>query len=259
MGPSTLRHCLFPPGDERNNDSTVINEFRGDMMVKWLYEQQLRKRYVTIGSANEGAVLKKGHGDFICYPPQMAAISGSLYSVASLLNAQCCMTVTTPVIRAILGSLHRESGGYVPLSDGLRVQILQSMQDLPNGQLHHFAAFIRDAQLMIVWDDNPENLMQRAKELEFRLVEIIWGNGNDEQDQGEPSKEERPVRLEAAFTTGCALAISAVCLSLGVRSLVIEALVDGNWIRLALAGMAPLHWFISFVRDVLLPQAPDPG
>ncbi|KAH8893370.1 hypothetical protein GQ53DRAFT_645221 [Thozetella sp. PMI_491] len=263
---SSLRHVIFPPGDSRNDDADAVNEVRSDMMVKWLYEQQLRKRYVSGDSAAEGVVLKKAPGWFTCWPPQMAALSCSLQAAVAQMNVCCAMTVNTPVVRAIINSLSRKVMNYLPLSDGRRVQILESMADLPKGGLHHFAAFIMDARVLVVWDDDPDKLLQRAHNLEARLVEIIWGSGKNFEDEGlrsekTPSYEveetdltqlesgvpegKRTIRLENAFLVGCTMTLCIVCLGLGLRSLIIEALVDGNWTRLFLMGLSPFYWFIS--------------
>jgi len=178
---------IFPAGDHRNTDVDALNEVRNDMMVNWLYEQQLRKQYATGDDPFEGVVLKKSRGNFTCCPPHMAAIPESLFAMVSQMNVRCAMTVNTPVVRALLGSISaRTNLGFVPLPDGLQVQILHTMGDLPRGQQHHFAAFIEDAQLLVVWDDDPEKLLARAKDLELRFIEIIWGKekdgGGDEDD-----------------------------------------------------------------------------
>lgn len=177
------------------------------------------------------------------------------------------MTVNTPVVRAILGTLRSIDFDYVPLPDGLRVQILQRMEDLPKGQLHHFAAFLQDENILIVWDDDPESLLRRAQSLEKRFVEMIWGtegeqdNNDDEKKQPEvdsidvdPSQleggilvEKRPVRLENACVVALTLALAITCLGLGWRNLAMEVQVDGSYTRLALLAVGPVQLFCSLV------------
>jgi hypothetical protein len=245
-------------------------EIRNDMMVNWLYEQQLRKQYATGQDPFEGVVLKKARGNFTCCPPQMASIPGSLFQMVTMMNVRCAMTVNTPVVRALLESLSRKTDmDYVPLPDGLRVQIVQTMADLPTCQLHHFAAFIEDIRVLIVWDDEPEQLLERVRNLEARFMEIIWGNGDADDDELQDekrgghhmiedldpaqleealSREQRPVRLMSAAMVGLTLALCVTCLGLGWRALVLELRVDDDYTRIALLVVAPAQIFVSLVR-----------
>lgn len=266
----SLRHSFLPAHDARNRDSETINEIRNDMMVNWLYEQQLRKQLASGMDPYEGVVLKKARGNFTCCPPQMAAIPDSLYAVVSLMNVRCAMTVNTPVVRALLDSIVSKTDlDHVPLPDGLRVQVLRTMADLPRGQLHHFAAFVEDVRLLVVWDDEPEKLLARVQNLEARFIEIIWGNGEegDEDEDGGEKKgaaaavqeldpaqleealaaEKRPVRLESAVVVSIAMVLWVMCPAIGVRWLVFQALVDGTYIRFALVAALPVQMFTSLV------------
>jgi hypothetical protein len=270
----SLRHSFLPAGDARNQDADTINEIRNDMMVNWLYEQQLRKQYASGMDPYEGVVLKKARGAFACCPPQMAAIPDSLFAVVAAMNVRCAMTVNTPVVRALLDSIvHKTDLDYVPLPDGLRVQVLRTMADLPRGQLHHFAAFVEDVRMLIVWDDEPERLLSRVQSLEAKFIEIIWGNGEDGEGEEEDAvgekkgggagvavqeldpgqleealaKENRPVRLESAFMVAVTLALWIVCPALGWRWLAYQTVVDGSYLRFALLASCPAQLFVSLV------------
>jgi hypothetical protein len=250
--------------------STVnLNDIKSDMMVKWLYEQQLRKHYASGQDAFEGAVLKKGRGNFTCCPPQMSLIPNSLYEMVTHMNVRCAMTINTPVVRAIMGSMRRAAADldYVPLPEGLRVQIIRTMADLPRCKLHHFAAFVEDIGMLVVWDDEAEQLLQRAVFLEAQLVLIIWGNGEEDSYETSDEKpghihavdldpaqleealarEHRPVMLWSAAMVMCTLALLIACIGLGWRWLVLEIMVDKNYIRLAFLAVAPLQVFVSLV------------
>ncbi|KAK4251767.1 glycosyl transferase family group 2-domain-containing protein [Corynascus novoguineensis] len=269
----SLRNSFLPAHDARSRDSETINEIRNDMMVNWLYEQQLRKQYASGMDPYEGVVLKKARGTFTCCPPQMAAIPASLFAVATQMNVRCAMTVNTPVVRALLDAVVcRAELDHVPLPEGLRVQVLRTMADLPRGQLHHFAAFVEDARMLVVWDDEPEKLLARVQDLEARFIEIIWGNGDDEGEDDDTTvggehkggiagvavheldpgqleealaKENRPVRLESAFMVAVTLALWIVCPALGWRWLAYQTVVDGTYLRFALLAACPAQMFVS--------------
>lgn len=276
--PTSVRHSFFPAGDARNHDSDTIMEIRNDMMVNWLHEQQLRKQYASGMDPYEGVVLKKARGNFTCCPSQMAAIPDSLFAVVAQMNVRCAMTVNTPVVRALLDSIVSKTElDYVPLPDGLRVQVLRTMADMPRGQLHHFAAFIEDVRMLVVWDDEPEKLLARVQTLEARFIEIIWGGGEDEAEEDDGggnekkggaavnvqeldpaqleealAKERRPVRLESAFMVAITLAIWIVCPALGWRWLAFQTVVDGTYLRFALLAATPAQMFISLVSTFTL-------
>ncbi|KAL2268716.1 hypothetical protein VTJ83DRAFT_3562 [Remersonia thermophila] len=264
--PASIRNSFLPAHDARRGDVDTINEIRNDMMVNWLYEQQLRSQYASGMDPYEGVVLKKTRGVFTCCPPQMAVIPDSLFAAVVQMNVRCAMTVNTPVVRALLDSIIRKTElDHVPLPDGLRVQVLRSMSDLPRGQLHHFAAFIEDARVLVVWDDEPEALLTRAKTLEAKFVEIIWGTGdNEEEEEAEkkgpgaeveeidPSEleaaianEKRPVRLESAIIVMFTLILWIMCPGLGWRWLAYQTAVDGTYLRFALLAALPAQMFVS--------------
>jgi len=110
------------------------------------------------------------------------------------------MTVTTRVIKLFLS---QHNANYVPLSDGLRLQILPSVDHLPRCQKHHFGAFIQDQQHLIVWDDQPKNLLQRASQIESSLMRMIWGDGEVLYYDGATEKKSANVStVELGLTAG---------------------------------------------------------
>ncbi|KAJ4395159.1 hypothetical protein N0V85_006654 [Neurospora sp. IMI 360204] len=265
-GSNSFRHSqIFPVGDARNDDADAMTEIRTDMMVNSLFEQMCRKQYSTGADPYEGVVLKKSRGNFTCCPPQMAAIPDSLYTMITQMNVRCAMTINTHVVRTILNGIGKRSDiNFVPLPDGLRVQILRTMSDLPKGQLHQFAAFIEDAKILVVWADEPEKILAWAEDLEKKLIESIWGSNNDADDDDadekgnattnieevdgnslEQAKEHRPVRLESACIVAITMALCVACLGLGWRALAYEASMDGSYIRFALLAVTPVQFFVS--------------
>ncbi|KAI0514471.1 glycosyl transferase family group 2-domain-containing protein [Xylaria bambusicola] len=257
---------LYPTGDFRNARESLL-DVKADVMCSWLYQQQLERQYATGILPGEGVVLKKGRNNYACCPPQLRDMKYSLYDMAMELNVRCAMTVNTRIINVILAS-RRTTYEYIPLPDGLRLQVLPSMRDLPRCQKHHFAAFIQDLQIMIVWDDEPKKVLARAEALERQLMRMIWGTGQDEEEETEGEKGEKvqvgevevtPIDLEAAanapdrrikltsaFTVGLTMALSVATLGLGFRKLSFELATDGDYVRLALIAVAPLQLWVGY-------------
>jgi hypothetical protein len=240
-------------------------DMKNDMMVNWLYEQQLRKQWASGLDSYEGVVLKKSRGDFICCPHDMAEIEDSLLPMATRMNVRVAMTVNTPVVRTILRSVRQNDPDKdnLPLPGGLRVQILNTMADLPKSRLHHFAALIKDVGMLVVWADEAEEVLTRGKDLENRFMEVIWGKSGEEEEENEKEKvdydaelaaslppEERKIRLESAFVVAGTLALCITCLGLGWRAIAYEITVDGDWTRIAFVLLCPIQIFISLVSGM---------
>lgn len=246
---------------------------RNDVMVNYLYQQALRRSYVSSLDLWQGIVLKERRGKYSCCPPQLAIFENGLLDNVKMMNVSCAMTVSTPVTRTILESMMYEKLNYVPMPNGLRVQVLKTFSDLPRCQIHHFAAFLEDLMILVVWDDDPEHLLQRAENLEENVVKMIWG---DEQDQaaenakkedpkaqaddetevtdpgtleaGTAGQERRPVRIVSSIIVACTICLAVTCMGFGWRRLAMECKVDKNFVRLALLALAPVQLFFSMVR-----------
>lgn len=180
------------------------------------------------------------------------------------------MTVNTRVIKIFLARQHAD---YVPLSDGLRLQVLPTVEYLPRCQKHHFGAFIQDQQILIVWDDDPKHLLKRAEYIERSLLEMIWADDDEEADEkkgganvstaevgsgsdvedGYGTQEKRPTLLLNPLMVGATLCLLITALGLGWKKLGLEIAVDGNYTRLALLAVVPCQVFVSlFFMQVII-------
>ncbi|KAI0152929.1 glycosyl transferase family group 2-domain-containing protein [Xylariaceae sp. FL1272] len=255
----------FPGGDFRNAES--LADIKADVMCSWLYQQQLESQYATGILPGEGVILKKGRNNYACCPPQLQDMKYGLFDMAMELNVRCAMTVNTRVINVILAS-RRTVYDYIPLPDGLRLQVLPSMRELPRCQKHHFAAFIQDLQIMVVWDDEPKKVMARADALERQLMKMIWGSGEEEEEEEETEKGEkgqgvevdvtpvdlesggdakdRRVKLTSPLSVALTLAFSIAVIGLGFRKLAFEIATDHSFVRLALVAVSPLQLWVGF-------------
>src|ERR1700710_1976270 len=81
------------------------------------------------------------------------------------------MTVKTDVIETFLRTSQLS---YVPYVDGLRIQVLPNISFLSTCKKHHFAAFIQDPGFLVVWHDDPEQVITRAEKIEQHLVSLLW-------------------------------------------------------------------------------------
>lgn len=180
------------------------------------------------------------------------------------------MTVNTRVIKIFLSRQHAD---YVPLSDGLRLQVLPTVEYLPRCRKHHFGAFIQDQQILVVWDDVAKHLLKRAEFIERSLLEMIWSDDDAEVDEkkspayvttaelgtgsdveeGYGTEDKRPTLLINPIMVGATLCLLIVALGLGWSKLALEVAVDGNYVRLALLVVTPCQVFVSlFFMQVII-------
>ena len=178
------------------------------------------------------------------------------------------MSVNTRVIKLFL---RRQDLPYVPLQDGLRLQILPNITYLPTCQKHHFAAFIQDTSILIVWDDEPKHLLSRAKMIEEQLMAMIWDDNSaydekmnksqsvlvtevpQEGPDGEIVYEElrvekpRKLVLIQAVLCGLTLLLLVAAIGSGWRQIAIELAVDHQILRLAFVAVVPLQMWLALV------------
>lgn len=257
---------------ERKEAMKSLKCIQNDVMVNYLYQQALTRSYVSALDLWQGIVLKEKRGKYSCCPPQLSIFENGLLDNVKKMNVCCAMTVSTPVTRTILESTSYVELDHVPMPNGLRVQVLKTMADLPNCQIHHFAAFLEDLGILVVWDDDPEHLIQRAENLEAKLVKMIWENEGeaDKSDAEDPkaladeetvavdpgaleagmaAEEERPVMFLSSIIVACTVCLAVTCMGFGWRRLAMECKVDKNFARLLLLLLAPVQLFFSMVRE----------
>ena len=173
------------------------------------------------------------------------------------------MTVNTRVIKLFL---RRTDMPYVPLPDGLRLQILPDISHLPSCQKHHFAAFIQESTLLVVWDDDPRQILARIKNIESQLMRLIWEDEAPSADEKSVVQESvhpvgsinssvedlreppRKLALMQAILTACTLTILIAAIGSGWRQVAQEIKIDGFMLRLAFAAIVPVQLWLALVR-----------
>nr|POE56369.1 glucans biosynthesis glucosyltransferase h [Quercus suber] len=181
------------------------------------------------------------------------------------------MTVNTRVIKLFL---HNNDRPYVPLKNGLRLQVLPDISYLPRCQKHQFAAFIADRGILVVWDDEPRHLLDRAQKIEKALMEMIWDDdpmdadektearadvnevGSDDDVEMGAVEKPRQIILWQPILTAATLALAITALGAGWRNIAIETVVDHNYIRMAfILAFLPQLWLGLFFFQSLVGNA----
>ena len=122
--------------------------------------------------------------------------------------------------------------------------------------------------MLVVWDDDPEKIIEHTYQLESLLIATIWNNGanyadeeknitveslakvtDDLENLNEDGSEKEPRRVRLLSPLVVALTIMLIFSALGVgwRKLVLETQVDGNYLRLTLMLTSPIFFFLGIV------------
>ena len=179
------------------------------------------------------------------------------------------MTVNSTVINSFLA--WSPDATDIPLMNGQRIQILPTIDDLPRARKNQFAAFIASDGLLVVWDDDPTHVIERADAIESELRELVWRTGtketedaNDEKktprvtdfeldsESGEIVTEQRPTNLINTVLVSFTLIIILTLLGLGFRAVAVEIAVDHNLLRIAFLALTPVQVFFTLVLLCIL-------
>lgn len=174
------------------------------------------------------------------------------------------MTVNSRVIKVFLG--WSPDAVDVPLMNGLRVQILPTIEDLPRARKHQFAAFVASEALLVVWDDDALHLIERAKAIESELMELVWKTGEPEdleqgtakagptvtaaevdEESGEVLPQNRPTKLLNTVLVSLSIILILLVLGSGCKSMVVEVAVDHNYLRFLFLLLTPIQIFFTLV------------
>jgi hypothetical protein len=183
------------------------------------------------------------------------------------------MTVSTRMIKLILG---RTDLPYVQIQYGKRLQVIPDFNALQYCQKNMGAAFVASHQTLVVWEDNPKRLLDRAQGIQDALVKMIWGNdlarvtnkaiaksiGTDVTEESEEPwdlfdnnpEQPRKIKLWQSMYTSIAILMLTVAIGSGWRQVAIQQIHDPNWLRMlfliAIPGQAWLSLVFSSQFDV---------
>ncbi|CZT41339.1 uncharacterized protein RSE6_01065 [Rhynchosporium secalis] len=276
--PKTSAQSFSLPGTESRDESKELCVgIQGSVTASWLHHQQCMKN-VTEGYDYEGAVFKRDKNNYICSPAQVE--TSMFFQQVMLMNVKCAITWNTFIIKFVIEKMLEKAVDLhsVPLGGDQRIQMIPSMKHLHECKKNQFAAFVMAEKLLVVWDDDPNNIVQRAHDIEAKMCLSIWGpaegyskeewNVNAKslgisgdtlspaeiEDEEAVTEKPRKTLLINPIIVGLTLTLLTTAIGLGFRNLAQEIAVDGNFLRLALLIVVPAQVFVSlfFMQIVIV-------
>ncbi|GAB7343119.1 hypothetical protein MBLNU457_1196t1 [Dothideomycetes sp. NU457] len=214
---------------------------------------------------------KRAQGEYSFWPPTLDTTATDFTNSIRALNVRSAMTMRTSLIEAFIRKTTSDS---IHLGGGLKVQVVQDMASLAHCNKHHFAAFVAENGLVVVWDDVPKNLIARCERLEQALVYRVLPqedsadmsssksfvekpahgvNVTVEEDGSEYYDQEayapvkpRRLMLNQSVHTGLTLTLVLVTFATSWRKLAVESSFDKTYIRWALILASFVQMWCSF-------------
>ncbi|RDW88348.1 hypothetical protein BP6252_00380 [Coleophoma cylindrospora] len=231
-----------------------VDDIKHQVILNYLWQKQRGLMWITDTTGqNEGVMVRKNRTEYLCRPTNLSL--SPFAEAMSLLNVQAAMTVNSSVVEPFLN--WSPSAVDIPLLNGLRIQILPSLAELPRARRHQYAAFIRKEAILVVWEDDPTLLYNRVKTIEDGLLQTVWKTGASEKavvqasvsevdaESGTGVVEERPIMYINTIMASFSICLLTVLLGLGWAQMALEVLVEGSWISLAYLAMIPITSFLA--------------
>ena len=176
---------------------------------------------------------------------------------------QAFLTVRSLVVETYLDQNLDQA--EVPLANGQSIQILVSYADLSRARKHQYAAFIVDQSCLVVWDDDPLHICDRASAIVKQMTESVMEKAKIalestkkldaivevtevDEETGELLPQKRKTRMYNSTYVAITLALIITVIGAGARELAIEVAVDGNMMRVAFLALTPIQIFFTLVR-----------
>jgi hypothetical protein len=186
------------------------------------------------------------------------------------------MTIHSPVIRSFLEAMPESVD--IPLLNGLAVQIIPTVADLAGARTHQFAACIASESVLVVWDDDALNMLQRARSIEFELMQLLWTTdsrdvcsmtgskvnlhitekGEDDSSLEEAAPKPRPTVFINTILVSISLCLLIGTLGLGLRQILIELMVERGYssrspyTRFAYLAFTPIWMFFGMFFFIVI-------
>ncbi|KAH7412026.1 glycosyl transferase family group 2-domain-containing protein [Phaeosphaeria sp. MPI-PUGE-AT-0046c] len=274
VGASTTRGSS-PPGSFVHSSSRSIRsdarrDIRCEMVANWLHVQSAARLWIS-DQPGEGVFVKRSKGRYAHSPADLSTDGTGICAAITALNVPFAMTVSTRMIKLIIS---RTELSYVQIQHGQRLQVVPDFAALPYCQKNQSAAFVASQQILVVWEDDPKMLLDRAQTIQDLL---IWGDelfrASDKaaaqsididvadldeilDDIETTQSQPRKTKLWQAVYTSMAICLLTITIGSAWRHVAIEQIHAPNWLRLLFILPLPAQaWLSLFFFQALVGNA----
>ncbi|EMD33023.1 hypothetical protein CERSUDRAFT_77061 [Gelatoporia subvermispora B] len=110
--------------------------------------------------------------EFRVFPYENLALERFEAAVRAL-NPVVAVKVRSAAVHAALAKVGPDDRS-IYVDANTRIQIVETMMDLPTADKEQSAAFIRDERVLVVWSDSLDNIIPTTHDSEERLIKLLW-------------------------------------------------------------------------------------
>ncbi|KAL4071885.1 glycosyl transferase family group 2-domain-containing protein [Scleroderma citrinum] len=146
-----------------------------DALLHHVYHQTQGEawfRPVETGIAT-GVCLRTEDGHFRAFPYENELLAPFLEAVR-LLNPIVAVKIRSAAVHAAFSTISSvETAVYI--DSDTKIQVIETMRELPRAEKEQCGAFIRDERVIVVWADQFDDIIPLCRDMEEKLIKLVWG------------------------------------------------------------------------------------
>ncbi|KZV75016.1 hypothetical protein PENSPDRAFT_572274 [Peniophora sp. CONT] len=123
-------------------------------------------------NVHAGVCLRISVGQFRVFPYENRLLEPFELAVRTL-NPLVAVKIRSAAIHVALGGV-ADDADAIYLDDETRIQVLDTMLDLPGADKEQCGAFIRDERVLVVWSDSLNTIIPLTKDFDEKLIQLVW-------------------------------------------------------------------------------------
>ncbi|KAI0764841.1 glycosyl transferase family group 2-domain-containing protein [Fomes fomentarius] len=119
-----------------------------------------------------GVALRVENGEYRVFPYENLGLE-PFEAAVRVLNPAVAVKVRSAAVHAAFSEVGPEDSS-IYIDANTRIQILDTMVDLPTADKEQSAAFIRDERTLVAWSDSIDTIIPICHDFEERLIKLLW-------------------------------------------------------------------------------------
>ncbi|KAI9457224.1 glycosyl transferase family group 2-domain-containing protein [Lactarius psammicola] len=119
-----------------------------------------------------GVCLRIHAGQYRVFPYENRFLE-PFETAVRLLNPVVAVKLRSAAVHVALSNVNDETDA-IYVDDDTRIQILDTMADLPRADKEQCGAFIRDERVLVVWSENLDTIIPLCRDFEDSLIKLVW-------------------------------------------------------------------------------------